>query len=65
MPREAMPEELWVVIQEEIGPFPNRVAELIKAFSGAHLPSFHELLKVFCGGSLRQACSVCKTGMTV
>ena len=64
-PREVIPEELWVGIQQEVGPFPSRVAELIKALSGTHLPSFQELLKVFCGGSLRHGCSVCKTSMTV
>jgi len=37
-PREVIPEELWVGIQQEVGPFPSRVAELIKALSGTHLP---------------------------
>ena len=48
-PREVIPEELWVGIQQEVGPFPSRVAQLIKALSGTPLPSFQELLKVFCG----------------
>jgi len=64
-PREVIPEELWVGIQQEVGPFPSRVAQLIKAMSGTQLPSFQELLKVFCGGTLLHACSVCNTSMTV
>jgi len=64
-PKQAVPEEFWIGIQQEMGPFPSRVAELIKALSGTGLPSFQELLKIFCGGSLLQACSVCKSYMIV
>ena len=65
-PRESVPAELWIGLEQEVAPFPSRVAELIKALSGTQqLPSFQELLKVFCGGSLLQACSVCNTSMTV
>jgi len=64
-PKKVVPEEFWKGIQLEVGPFPSRVAELIKALSGTNLPSFQELLKIFCGGSLLQACSVCNIKMTV
>jgi len=63
--KEVVPEELWIGIQQEMGPFPSRVAELIKALSGTGLPSFKELLKIVCGGSLLQACSVCNSNMIV
>ena len=64
-PKQVVPEELWIGIQQEMGPFPSRVAELIKALSGTGLPSFKELLKIVCGGSLLQACSVCNSNMIV
>ena len=46
-PMEVVPEELWVGIQQEMGLFPSRLAELIIALSGTELPSFKELLKIF------------------
>ena len=64
-PRETVPAELWIGLEQEVGPFPSRVTELIKALSGTQLPSFQELLKVVCGGSLLQACSVCNTTISV
>ena len=64
-PWETVPAELWVGLEQEVGPFPSRVAELIKALSGTQLPSFQDLLKVFCGGELLQACSVCNTTISV
>ena len=51
-PREALPKELWTGLREEMGVFPVRVAELIKAFSGDKFPSFKELLKIICGGTV-------------
>jgi len=48
-PQEALPKELWTGLQEEIGVFPGRVAELIQAFSGDEVPSFKELLQIICG----------------
>ena len=63
--REVVPGEFWAGLEQEIGPFPDRVAELIKALSGDHVPSFKELLKVFCGGSLLQECYNCNTSVTV
>ena len=39
--------------------------ELIKALSGDKFPSFQDLLKILCGGNLRQACSFCSTMMDV
>ena len=64
-PRESVPAEFWVGFQQEIGVFSDRVADLIKALSGDQIPSFKELLKIFCGGSLCQTCSFCKSKMTV
>ena len=65
-PRGAVPPELWIGFQqEEVGVLPSRVVDLIKALSASQLPSFQELLKVFCGGTLRQTCSFCKKRMTV
>ena len=64
-PREAVPEELWLYVRQEVGLFPSRVNQLIKALSGTQFPSFQELLEIFCGGSLLQACSACNTIMTV
>ena len=64
-PQETVPEEFWIGLQKEVGIFPSRVVELIKALSGTQIPSFEELLKIFCGGSLLQICSFCKTWMIV
>ena len=64
-PREVVPAKLWIGLQQEVGQLPSRVAELIKALSGDQLPSFQELLKIFCGGSLSQACSYCSTRVDV
>ena len=64
-PQEALPKELWTGLQEEIGVFPGRVAELIQAFSGDEVPSFKELLKIICGGTLVQKCSFCDASLTV
>ena len=64
-PQEALPKELWTGLQEEIGVFPGRVAELIQAFSGDEVPSFKELLQIICGGTLVQKCSFCDTSMAV
>ena len=64
-PRGVVPAKLWIGFYEEVGPLPSRVAELIKALSGDQFPSFQELLKIFCGGNLSQACSFCSTRMDV
>jgi len=60
-PREVVPAKLWIGLQQEVGQFPSRVAELIQALSGEQLPSYQELLKIFCGGNLSQACTFCST----
>ena len=64
-PRGAVPPELWTGLQHEVGVFPSRVLDLIAALYGSQLPSFQELLKIFCGGTLRQTCSFCKKRATV
>ena len=48
-----------------MGVFPVRVEELIKAFSGDKFPSFKELLKIICGGTLLQRCSFCHSSVSV
>ena len=64
-PQKALPKELWTGLQEEIGVFPGRVAEVIQAFSGDEVPSFKKLLEIICGGTLVQKCSFCDASMTV
>ena len=64
-PHESVPAEYWVGLQQEIGVLPERVDDLIKALSADQLPSFQELLRIFCGGTLLQTCSFCSTKMTV
>ena len=54
-----------VPLQKDVGIFPQVMEELIKAFSSTTFPSFRELLKIVCGGNLRQSCSFCFTSMTV
>ena len=55
----------FVPLQKNVGIFPQVMEELIKAFSSTTFPSFRELLKIVCGGNLRQSCSFCFTSMTV
>jgi len=64
-PRSAVPEELWSNMEEDVGPFPDRIAKLIGAFSGTQFPIFPDLLKIWCGGNLVQKCSFCNTIVTV
>ena len=64
-PRGAVPPELWIGFQQEVGPFPSRVGELIKALSADECSSFQELLRIFSGGNLSQACSFCSARMDV
>lgn len=67
-PRESVPAEHWVGFEQEIGLLPERVADLINALSSVsadQIPSFQELLRIFCGGTLSQTCSFCDQSMTV
>jgi len=64
-PQNALSKELWTGLQEEVGVFPVRVAEVIQAFSGDEVPSFKSLLEIICGGTLAQKCSFCDASMTV
>ena len=65
-PRNAVPLELWEGLEDEVGLFPTRLQELLDALtSSTQLPSFKELLSVFCGGSLEQNCTFCGTTVTV
>ena len=58
-PRTAMPEEVWKGLEEDVGVFPSRLEEMTKAFEGTDFPSFKDLLKIICGGSLVQDCTFC------
>ena len=65
-PHIAIPLELWGGLEDEVGLFPTRLQELIDALtSSTQLPSFKELLSIYCGGSLEQNCSFCGTTVTV
>ena len=64
-PRGVVPAKLWVGFQQDVGLLPSRLAELIKALSGNQFPSFQELLKIFCGDTLSQACFFCNTRIDV
>ena len=66
-PHSSIPEKLWQAVDREVGIFPDRLQDLIQAFydSGDHIPPFHDLLKVFCGGTLLQKCSFCYENLTV
>ena len=66
-PRESVPAEHWVGIPQVVSVLPDRVTDIIKALSvsGDQIPSFQELLRIFCGGALSQTCSFCDQSMTV
>ena len=60
-PGAMIPKEAWAGAEKEVGVFPRRLQNLIKAFATSRrdFPSFEELLRIFCGGSLIQQCSFC------
>ena len=66
-PQRSIPEKLWQVVKREVGIFPDRLQDLIRAFcdSEDHMPPFIDLLKILCGGSLLQKCSFCNKDVTV
>jgi len=65
-PRKSVPETLWENLDEkQIEVFTSRLEALIKALGGSRIPSFEELLKIYCGGSLAQICSFCTSPMSV
>ena len=65
-PREDIPEKFWENLDEDqIEVFTSRLEALVKAFGRPQFPSCEELLKIFCGGSLDQACSFCASSMSV
>ena len=63
-PRTAAPEEFWNGLEEDCGVFTAAVDKIVDACKNG-IPSFAELLRVFCGGSLRQKCTFCRKSMTV
>ena len=65
-PLDAMPPKMWKGVEEEVGHFPARLKELLDALtSDTDLPSFKDLLRVYCGGSLEQSCTSCLTTINV
>ena len=66
-PYAVIPKEAWSGAKKEVGVFPARLQELVKAFfaTGPNFPSYEELLKIFSGGSLIQECSFCSDTMKV
>jgi len=64
-PRKAVPKKFWNLVEDKMGPFPEYMAELVKAFYGDQFPSFTTLLKILCDGSLVHDCSICQKTMTV
>ena len=64
-PRNSVPLKMWDGLEDEVGLFPIRLQELIDAISSAEMPSFKELLSIYCGGSLEQICNFCGANVTV
>jgi len=64
-PRSAVPLEVWDGLEDGIGPFPDRLKELVTALCSTKFPSFKNLLSIYCGGSLVQDCSFCSIPVTV
>ena len=64
-PQRSVPKKMWKGVSKEVGLFSTRLQELILALSGTQVPSFQDLLKVFCGGTLSHKCSFCQVDVTV
>merc|ERR1719341_480407 len=66
-PGAMIPKEAWSGAEKEVGVFPTRLQELIEAFyaKGQDVPSYEELVKILCGGSLIQECSFCSSTIKV
>ena len=64
-PCQSVPDELWTGLLKEVGVFPLRLKEVLKACGRPQFPPFLELLKIYCGGSLVQECTFCSLEITV
>ena len=64
-PRKSVPSKMWNKVEKDVGVFPSRLQEIIRAFSSSKFPTFQELLKIYCGGSLVQKCSWCASNLSV
>ena len=64
-PCKSVPSKMWNKLEKEVEVFPSRLQEIIKAFSSSKFPTFEELLKIYCGGSLAQKCSWCASNLAV
>ena len=63
-PKTAAPEKFWVGLENDSSIFFDAVARVVDACK-TRIPSFVELLRKFCGGSLQQVCTFCHKRMTV
>ena len=63
-PQIAAPVELWDGLEEDCRIFTAAVGRIVEACK-SRIPSFNELLRKFCGGSLEQACTFCCKSMIV
>ena len=63
-PRTAAPEELWNGLETDCNMFIAAVSSIVEACKNK-IPLFAELLRKFCGGSLKQSCTFCNKRMTV
>ena len=63
-PRSAVPEKIWTGLEEDSSIFMAAVDRVVDACK-TRIPSFEELLRKFCGGSLHQVCTFCNKRMKV
>ena len=63
-PRMAAPEQLRNGLEGDCDAFTTAVQEIVDAFK-SKIPSFTDLLKIFCGGSLEQTCTFCNKSIVV
>ena len=63
-PRSAVPEKFWSGLEEDSSIFMAAVDRVVDACK-TRIPSFEELLRKFCGGSLHQVCTFCNKRMKV
>jgi len=63
-PTMAAPEQLRNGVEGDCNAFTAAVQEIIDAFK-SKIPSFTDLLKILCGGSLEQTCTFCNKSIVV
>ena len=63
-PWMAAPQHLWNGLEADCTAFIATAQGIVNAFKG-RIPSFIDLLKILCGGSLEQICTFCNKSMVV